>query len=274
MKRKIGVAALMAVMALGALTPAAFAQCTNILIKFDADCFAYETDAFLSAVQPDGNQAWKSNIGSQLTVVGLATLFCSPLNSLVPDLTNPDPNQRKEYSFVWTGLTASGPLVNPPGSPATSETTVGGTGKRWVTNYSGGHFYIYENQPADAPREGTPMPANPPNATVPANFQNGTLILEGPLNGLTVSSLRSGANVWSGTFTTTYSFTGGTMFNSTVLVGWNYGAGLPLQGNWCLKYPSGCTPQGYTGHADGQWLPASPTVVKHSTWGAIKELYR
>jgi hypothetical protein len=270
MKRKIGVAALLAVMALGAHTPAAFAQCTNILIKFDADCFAYETDAFLSAVQPDGFQAWRSNLGSQLTVVGLATLFCPPINGIAPDLTNPDPNLRKEYSFVWTGLTATGPLTSSPG-PATSEVNLGTTGKRWVTNYSGGHFYIYENQPADAPRDGS-MPAGPPNATVPANFQNGTLILEGPLNGLTTSSVRSNTT-WSGTFTTTYSFTGGTMFN-TVLQGWNYGTGLPLQGNWCLKYPTGCTPSGYTAHADGQWLPAAVTDVTTSTWGAIKQLYR
>ncbi|MBI1796027.1 MAG: hypothetical protein HY076_03175 [Candidatus Eisenbacteria bacterium] len=271
MKRKIGVAALLAMMALGAFTPSAFAQCTNILIKFDADCFSYESDAFLSAVQPDGFQAWRSNLGSQLTVVGLCTLFCSPLNGLVPDLTNPDPSQRVEYSFVWTSLTASGPLSGAPGSPATSETPLGSTGTRWATNYSGGHFYIYKNQPADAPRDGS-MPPGPPNATVPANFQNGTLILEGPLNGLITSSVRS-STTWSGTFTTTYSFTGGTLYN-TVLQSWNYGGGLPLQGNWCLKYPTGCTPSGYTAHADGQWLPASPTGNKHSTWGAIKELYR
>jgi hypothetical protein len=272
MKKQIGVAALLAVMALGALTSSASAQCTNILIKFDADCFAYESDAFLSALQPDGFQAWRSNLGSQLTVVGLATLFCSPLNTLVPDLTNPDPSLRKEYSFVWTDLTASGPLVGSPGQPATSEQNVGSTGRRWVTNYSGGHFYIYENQPADAPRATTPMPDNPPNGTVPANFQNGTLILEGPLNGLTTSSLRNNTT-WSGTFTTTYSFTGGSLYN-TVLQGWNYGTGLPLQGNWCLKYPTGCTPTGYTAHADGQWLPPAVTGATKSTWGSIKQLYR
>ena len=43
MKLKIGVAALLGLLAASALAPSARAQCGNgLLIKFDADCFAYE----------------------------------------------------------------------------------------------------------------------------------------------------------------------------------------------------------------------------------------
>lgn len=259
MKRTIGRAALAALLTLGAFAPAAFAQCTNILIKWDADCFAYETNPILSAQQPDGFYAWKTQTGSELTVVGLATLFCSPLESLVPDLPN------KEYSFVWSGLTATA---------NSGDTPLGGTGRRWTGSYSGGTFAIYEDSPADAPREAD-MNSNPPNsATVPVNFADGTLMLNGTLGALNWSVTRSSTNVWTGTFTSTWIATGGPMFTNTVMSGWNYGSGLPVQGNWCNKYPTGCTPTGYSAHPNGQFVPPSPTESTRSTWGAIKQLYR
>jgi hypothetical protein len=260
MKRTIGRAALAALLALGAFAPAAFAQCTNILIKWDADCFAYETNPILSAQQPDGFYAWKTQQNSELTIVGLATLFCSPLESLVPDLPN------KEYSFVWTGLTATA---------NSGDVAFGGTGRRWTGSYAaGGTFAIYEDSPADAPRETTPMPANPPNGTVPVNFTDGTLMLNGTLGALNWSVTRSATNVWTGAWTTTWIATGGLMFNNTVMGGWNYGSGLPAQGNWCNKYPTGCTPTGYSAQMNGQFVPPAATETSRSTWGAIKQLYR
>jgi hypothetical protein len=52
------------------------------------------------------------------------------------------------------------------------------------------------------------------------------------------------------------------------------GSGLnALNGQWCGKYPSGCTPTGYTAHPNGKFDYAV-TEVKSSTWGAIKQLYR
>lgn len=262
MKRTIGWVASGALAMVVALAPSAFAQCPNILIKWDADCFAYETNPILSAQQPDGFYAWKTQTGSELTVVGLATLFCNPLDSMVPDLPN------KEYSFVWSGLTATANSTDAPFPPPA------GSGRRWTSSYSGGTFAIYEDAPADAPRETTPMPANPPNGSVPVNFQDGTLMLSGTLGSLTWSATRSTSNVWTGTWTTTWIATGGFMFNNTVMAGWNYGSGLPAQGNWCNKYPSGCTPTGYTGHNNGQFFPPTATESTRSTWGAIKQLYR
>jgi hypothetical protein len=269
MKRTIGWAASVALVMLGALTPAAFAQCPNILIKWDADCFVYETNPVLSAQQLDGYYAWKTQTGSQMTVVGLATLFCNPLDSMVPDLPN------KEYSFIWTGLTATA---------NSADQALGACGRRWTGSYSGGTFAIYEDSPADAPRETTPMPA--PGGIVPANFVDGTLMLSGTLGTLNWSVTRSqspsspcqappaATHTWTGTFTTTWIATGGPMFTNTVMAGWNYGTGLPVQGNWCNKYPTGCTPTGYTAHNNGQFFPPSPTESTRSTWGAIKQLYR
>lgn len=256
MKKKIGVAGLVALLTLGATASAALAQCgSQLLIKFDADCFSYESNATLSVLE-GGTGAWKSNAGSSLTVVGLITLFCAPLNGNVPNLPT------TEYSFVWSGLTSTANTI---------EATYIVNGKKWDTDYTGGNFYIYEDSPADAPRETTPMPANPPNATVPVNFQDGTLILEGTiptLHTIVTRTNNTATAIWGGSFSGTYAFTGGTQYGLVAGSGTNV-----LNGNWCGKYPSGCTPTGYTAHPNGKYDYAV-TDVQSSTWGAIKQLYR
>jgi len=256
MKKRIGVAGLVAILALGATAPAALAQCGGqLLMKFDADCFAYESNATLSVLE-GGTGAWKSNAGSQLTVVGLMTLFCAPLNGNVPNLPT------TEYSFVWSGMSATA---------ATTEVPYIVNGKKWDTDYSDGSFYIYEDSPADAPRATTPMPSNPPNATVPVNFADGTLILQGTLSGLHTIVTRTNntaSAIWGGSFNGNYQFNGGTQF------GLVSGSGLnSVNGNWCGKYPSGCTPTGYTAHPNGKF-DFAVTPVKSTTWGTIKQLYR
>lgn len=272
MKKSIGVAGLMAILALAATAPSALAQCGGqLLIKFDADCFSYESNATLSVIE-GGTGAWKSNAGSNLTVVGLITLFCNPLDNMVPDLTIPYSN---EYTFVWDGLsalaaTSEDPTFGlPPGVPA------GNTGgKKWDTNYDPGNFAIYEDLSPDAPRASS-MPAAPPNGTVPVNFQDGTLILAGTLTGLHTTVTRNtslSSATWGGVFSATWQATGGSRFGvpPTDITG-NLNS---LNGNWCGKYPSGCTPTGYTGHPNGQFDYDRPTDVRSSTWGAIKQLYR
>jgi hypothetical protein len=256
MKKSIGVAGLVAILALCATAPAARAQCGGqLLMKFDADCFAYESNASLSVLE-GGTGAWKSNAGSQLTVVGLMTLFCAPLSGNVPNLPT------TEYSFVWSGLSAAA---------ATTEAVYLVNGKKWDTDYTPGNFSIYEDSPADAPRATTPMPVNPPNATVPVNFADGTLILTGTIANLHTIVTRSNntaSAIWGGSFLADYQFTGGTQFGLVAGSGTN-----SLNGNWCGKYPTGCTPTGYTAHPNGKYDYAV-TTVKPSTWGAIKQLYR
>jgi hypothetical protein len=251
-----------ALLTLGATAPVALAQCGGqLLMKFDADCFAYESDATLSVLE-GGYGAWMSNAGSELTVVGLMTLFCAPLSGNVPNLPV------TEYSFVWSGMTAAAATTQVPYPTALS------TGKKWDTDYTPGNFYIYEDSPADAPRATTPMPAGPfPNATVPVNFQDGTLILEGTLTGLHTIVIRNNNTataIWGGSFSGLYEFTGGTQYGLVAGSGVN-----ALNGNWCGKAigANRCVPDTYTAHPNGKFDYAV-TDAKSSTWGAIKQLYR
>ncbi|HKQ59395.1 MAG TPA: hypothetical protein VJY35_16140 [Candidatus Eisenbacteria bacterium] len=263
MKKRIGVAGLVALLTF-ATASAALAQCGGqLLLKFDADVFAYESNATLSVIE-GGNGAWKSNAGSALTVVGIMTLFCGPLGDLTPDITPPYTN---EYTFVWTGMSAVA---------ATTEVPFGPSGKKWDTDYSAGSFLVYEELgSSNAPRAGA-MPAAPPNGTVPVNFQDGgALILSGSLTGLhTIVTRTTNAStaIWGGSFTASWQASGGTRFGAGPT---NIGGNVNVaQGNWCGKYPTGCTPSGYTAHPNGKFDYDQTTVARSSTWGAIKQLFR
>jgi hypothetical protein len=245
MKSKIAVAVTTGLIALGAVAPLALAQnCSpGGMIEFDANAFAYET-----AYNP---ATLVSSPGSQLNVVGIVSLFCPPFQ----DLNASDPN--KEYTFLLTNLTSAGTVVTPVG-PFTF----------YDTDYSNGSFFIYEGSPRNAPLAGA-MPINPPNAQVPVNFVDGTLILNGGLSGFRTSLSRQGGGDPNGSFRSDYLFTGpagGTYYQRVQ----NSGPGL-LQGNWCVI--GSCVPQGYSAHPNGKW-DVPPTAANSGTWGSIKLLYR
>ncbi len=263
MNRKIGVAALLSLLAVGALSTNAFSVCNALLpcsggpcpvfIQFDADCFAYET-----AYTKTG---FNSSPGSQMTIVGIITSFNTPLGFL----NAADP--LKEYTFVVTGLTSQGTIVSLNG-PTTN----------YDTNYDSltvGSFTIWEGSPRNAPTAGT-MNSNPPGGlTVPANFQDGTAILTGTLCGFHTNVSKTGSIV-GGSFRATYHFTNpnapgpppvGNLFNA---VGDGEGA---YGGNWCANL-AGCTPTGYSAHPNGKWDLSPTTAVSPSTWGRLKSLYR
>jgi len=254
MMRKIGFAALLALLAASAVANRASAQdCTAALIKFDADAFAYET-----TYNP---ATFISSAGSQLNVVGIVSLFDGALDML--DATDPS----KEYTFLWTGLTSAG-TVGP--------TPIAGGATRWQTTYTGGTFRIYEGTPRNAPTSAGGMPPSPPNATVPANFTDGTLILEGTIATLVTTITRFSNGTTSGSFRVDpYTFTGpigGTYYTQVA------GTSCILGGLWC---PTGTgngqcnNAAGYSAHPNGKWDgPSDPTAVSSSTWGAIKQLYR
>ncbi len=247
--RKIGLAALLGLMSVLAFSVPAFAAgpCdTGTLIDWDADAFAYETNyAYLT-----------SNAGSQLTMVGVVNLFCAPLN--VNDPLDPT----TEYTFYFFGLISQGTSIIPVGT-----VTV------YSTNYDQGYFYIIKGSPRNAPLATTPMPANPPNATVPLNFVDGTVILQGDLNNFNTTVTLGGGGGVSGNFRGDYRFTGGTQFN--LVAGQTDGL---FTGVWCAPViPDGsiCDVQpGYSAHPDGKFDASSATPTANSTWGAIKALYR
>lgn len=246
MKKKIGLAALLGILAAAAFAPSAFAQCgTGHFLKFDADCFAYESN-YTPAT-------FNSALGSQLNVVGKAVYFCSPFADLIPSATT-------EYTFLWTGLVSGGTSVLP-----------GGIQTKYTTNYAGGTFAIYEGTGAanNAP-DHTAMPINPPNVPVPANFIDGTLLLNGTLaNFQTIISQFNASGLATGTFRANYTFTGplaGTYFNRV-----GPGASGLLAGNWNVLPSS--LPAGYSAQPNGKFDNAT-TGGQSSTWGKIKQLYR
>lgn len=255
-KSNFGVAALLGLLSVAAMTNAAFAQCppiggpSSVMIEFDANCFAYET-VYAPAT-------FTSTAGSQLTIVGIIDKFYAPLAGLDP--TNP----AIEYTFVINATSlGTVPSVNGP-------TNI------YTTGYSGGTFAIYEGTPENAPLAAA-MGSNPPGgATVPANFQDGTPILTGELCGFVTQVTKTGTGLPNGSFTSTYHFTNpnapgappaGNLYNT---VG---GADAQFGGLWCVR-TGGCTPTGYSAHPNGKWDSPPSTPSKTSTWGMIKQLYR
>lgn len=237
MKKMIGVAVLLGLLAAGTSTTAlAQPPCgTGQIIDWDANGFSWET--------PTNPATNISTAGNALHIVALVSVFCSPFADLDPN----DPNT--EYTIVFSGLTSGGTAYVP------------GFTKIWTTQYGDGFFDIYAGSPRNAPSY-LSMP--PPGGTVPANYQDGTLILTGTLANFRTQIIQSGNNPANGTFRADYTFTGGTLYSRVA----GTGLGL-LHGLWNL---SGA-PTGYSAHPDGVF-DNPPTAVRPSTWGAIKQLYK
>jgi hypothetical protein len=248
MKNQLTVAVTAGLLALGAAVPAFAQNCgPGTMIEFDANAFAYESNYNPATLV--------SAAGSQLNVVGIISLWCTPF----ADLNANDPNT--EYTFLFTNLTSAGTVVS-----------VNGPTTNYDTNYGNGSFAIYAGSPRNAPTAGS-MPINPPNATVPANFTDGTLILNGTLTNFTTGISRTLAGPPNGSFRTNYNFTGPAAGTYYLRVQ-GTGPGL-IQGNWCvvLESAGGCVPQGYSAHPNGKF-DVPPTANRMGTWGTLKQLYR
>lgn len=95
--------------------------------------------------------------GGELKAVGIVSDFGPPLDFL--DASDPT----KEYTFYLHGLISQGTVESgPPGTTF------------YVTEYSGGFFELYEDLSPESSFD-----PNPPNATVPSNYTDGTLLLSG-----------------------------------------------------------------------------------------------
>jgi hypothetical protein len=129
--------------------------------------------------------------------------------------------------------------------------------------YADAEFYIYED-----PSENGDYGVNPPNATSPSTFQDGTLILQGTFFNI----LRSDDNFGfvEPTIVADCVFTGGTKFGELIQGGdWVMHGGLstdPFSTNIPTGYQQAwITKIFYTG---------DPVSVQSSTWGCIKSLFR
>jgi hypothetical protein len=127
-------------------------------------------------------------------------------------------------------------------------------------HYADAAFYIYE----DAAKNGD-YGTNPPNATSPSTFQDGTLVLTGTLSGVTRLDYNMGFPEPS--IVATCTFTGGSKYGELVQGdNWTFHGGLsanPLFG----------IPTGYLHNWSTKVIFSGPLPTKSSTWGGIKALY-
>jgi len=130
--------------------------------------------------------------------------------------------------------------------------------------YSTGRFRIFE----DPISGGTPRVygVNPPNATAPSTFTDGTLILGGAVSNFILTLDLSNNN---GSFNGDITFDEGTQQGSipaAQLNGWTFAG---------LTSGSGTgTPDGYAHQVDGEVRVPSPTGATPTSWGKLKNLYR
>jgi hypothetical protein len=246
MKRILGSVALFALFAFAAFVPQASAQCVtgtgvNILLKWDANGFSYETGA------PYTN--YTSPAGNVLTNVLGVSLFCNPLAGLNPN----DP--AKEYTMVWTGLVSGGTVSAPFGSSGVKRTTL----------YTGGSFALYEG-PVNA-RAWTSGTVPLPGVALPA-YTDGSVVLSGAIDSLTTVVTTSSAGSTNGSFRGRYRFTGGPL---AALFCAGHTVSDLFDGLWFPVAP----PAGYTGHNNGKFDgPDCTTPTAPATWGRLKTLYR
>jgi len=186
--------------------------------------------------------------GTELNIVGLITSFDVPFQ----DLNANDPTT--EYTFYCNGLISDG--TTSFGPPSTTF---------YRTTYTGGAIAIY----AGSPRNSAFDP-NPPNATVPANYIDGTAILIGVFTGF-YTETNNFTLFQTGTGEGTITWTGGTMFDRVLMVG-----GQPCPGLFtgALTWNPSLLIPGYLFKHAGKGDHNCPTGTQPSTWGRLKTLYR
>lgn len=198
-----------------------------------------------------GITATFSPVGDTLVGVGTVSHFGPPLEFLNPLISPPGPN---EYTIYVRALTSLGTTTSGP--PAFTF---------YSTNYSGGTIAIFEDTTPDGSFD-----PNPPNAGVPGDFADGTLILYG---------------TFSNFYTQVDNFSTKNTGNAEGTIAWTGGSLLPLTGDANVKscpglftggitfYPPVMIP-GYVYRDDGKIDFNCPTPAVNSTWGKIKSSYR
>ena len=185
--------------------------------------------------------------GQELKGVGIVSMFGPPFEFL--DANSPT----KEYTFYFHGLISLG------------TTTFGAPGLQfYVTNYSGGTIEFYEGTPRNSNFD-----PNPPNATVPANYIDGTLLLAGNFTNFQ---------------TQTNDFTSNQVGNMEGDVSWTAGSLLALTfrgGQPCpglftggITWKPALLPAGYIFRHDGKMDLNCPVPAEEGSWGKIKAQYR
>jgi hypothetical protein len=193
----------------------------------------------------------------------------------------PPPPGAGNYLVLGSGyktlgfVTEFGDLLQPHVTPALNEYTYYYSDLTVVDyQFDGNVLVVLFGNPGrgrffeDSRASGTPAQYGvfPPNATAPSDFIDGTLILGGHIDDM---SLWYDYNWNQGGFTGSISFDEGTLLGFIPLAqrdGWTL-AGLAGR-------PNPSVPDGYDHQISGECRIPGPTPAQHKTWGAIKALYR
>jgi hypothetical protein len=226
--KQVAIALLLAVLGLAAQRPSTAGADTLFVYYIGYD---YES--------PDPVPGSFGEVGSGYNALGAAMDMAAPL---LPDTTT------NEYTFDISGLTP----VN-----------VQNFGSFIVIDYSPGLFQVFE----DSRASGTPAQfgINPPNATAPSTFTDGSLFVQGQLTNF---QLVINTGTGSGSFNANFTVNGGSQLGNVPLnqrAGWTF-AGLTSNE---LNRPSG-----YAHQVVGQVFLNSPLPVANKSWGALKAQYR
>jgi hypothetical protein len=201
-------------------------------LLFDYVGFDYEN--------PNPTPATFGELGSGYVGVGEVPGLFLPL---VADTAN------NQYTYIMYGLTS----IN-----------VQSVGPFLIVDYTPGTLEVWE----DSKATGTTgdFGSNPPNATAPSTFNDGTLFVSGPL-----TNFRFVFNIVSnsGSFDSDYAVTGGSQLGNLIAyqqtTGWTFSGATSN----ALNIPSG-----YYHQIDGQTFLNKPVPATKSTWGKIKADYR
>jgi hypothetical protein len=240
-------AALFAVFAPGTT----FAQ-TGTIADWGPNSYAWETN--YATLQPLFSES-----GSRLNAVGIIDDFAGPLAALEPVPAG------TEYTYFMTNLVSGGTAI-----------TLGTFANTYRTVYSTANAALNNIEIWTSPTNSS-FGTNPPNGTVPSTFSDGSLVLSGRFQTLTVTFAKRnsdqyvmGGNADSGTPSIANGvFTGG---SALALVSAN-GQPCPFRvtGGWLAR--PGTFPAGYSAHFDGKIDIDCPTPAIQSTWGKIKGQY-
>jgi hypothetical protein len=194
-----------------------------------------------------GASATNSPIGGELKGVGIVSMFGAPFDFLNAN----DPT--KEYTFYFHGLISNGTTVF--GSPGL---------QFYVTTYNLGSLELYEGSPRNSNFD-----PNPPNATVPANYIDGTLLLAGNF-----TSFQTQTNDFTpdkvGNMEGEINWTGGSLLALT------FHGGQPCPGLFTggITWKPALLPAGYIFRHDGKLDLNCPTPAENNSWGRVKAQYR
>jgi hypothetical protein len=192
---------------------------------------------------PNTNAGTYLDVGEGYHTIGFVTSFGPDLTPYVDESVN-------EYTVFTQGLTVS--AHNQFGTFLVVNFANGGRGRYYQDPISGGTHGTY----------GT----NPPNATAPSTFTDGSMRLGGAIdNGVLTYDFSLGQGNFNGDMTLDEG-------PDLIYIPTGRRAGWTFHG--LAGAPNPTIPTGYDHQVQGECQIPDSTPTSHKTWGALKSLYR